>query len=74
VTGDLTQVIRLLRVTEEPPEDTTTGAAEQQRRWIDTRDLVSCSQDEYESTQNGNITSNAAWNAAQNTLPPIPGQ
>lgn len=59
VTSDLTQVIRLVRVTEEPPEDTTTCAAEQQRRGVDIRDLTDCSHDEYKSTQNGNIESNA---------------
>ena len=57
VTSDLTQVVRLVRVTEEPPEDTTACAAEQQGRRVDIRDLASCSHDEYKSTQNGNITS-----------------
>ena len=74
MTGNLTQVIRLVRVTEEPPEDTPSGAAEQQRRRIDIRDFAGCSHDEYKSTQNGNIRSNRSWNPALNTLPPSPGQ
>ena len=54
---DLTQVIRLVRVTEEPAEDTTTGAAEKQYCRIGAQGLAGCPHDEYKCTQNGNITS-----------------
>ena len=43
---DLPQVVGLVRVAEEPPEDTPTGAPEQQRRRIEARSPDDCSHDE----------------------------
>jgi predicted HTH domain antitoxin len=54
---DLPQVVGLVRVAEEPPEDTPTGAPEKQRRRIEARSPDHCSHNEYKSTQTGNMTS-----------------